>query len=142
MEEKPSRRSGKANEPNVRSLPRNLNRPSEAMRRALAERAEPRADWRRPFVVASPWRILTAQAGIRVTKEKPNRLTTPIEADDRPDHGMGDDIAQAFLEIGHDRSSCAGAGLNGSSFMAASAAMTAMKDRPLIVKHQAGPKRA
>jgi hypothetical protein len=33
-------------------------------------------------------------------------------------------------------------GTNGASFIRRSAMMTAMKDRPLMAKHQAGPKKA
>src|SRR4030042_449136 len=69
---------GKANDPKVSSRPRKRKRPSEAMRRAAARAPAPRADWRKPFVLASPWRMLTDQAGIRVTKAMPKRLTTAI----------------------------------------------------------------
>ena len=94
---------GKAEGADRQQLAPERNRPSEAMKRAPARAPNPRADWRSPFVVASPWRILTAQAGISVAKANPKRLIDADESDDRPDHGMAGDVDEAFLEVGHDR---------------------------------------
>jgi hypothetical protein len=60
----------------LRSLPRKLDRPREAMIKAPSSAPIPRAEFNNPFVVALPPKIFTDQAGIRVIYEIPKRLVT------------------------------------------------------------------
>jgi hypothetical protein len=54
----------------------NWKRPREAIIKAPNRAPKPRAECRTPLVVASPPKILTAQAGIKVAKEIPKKLVT------------------------------------------------------------------
>src|SRR4030042_3516205 len=77
--EKARTRIGKKNDPKVRRRPLKLKLPKEAMIRAPMRAPTPRADCSQPFVVASPPRTLTAQAGNKTAKETPKRLVTTIK---------------------------------------------------------------
>ncbi len=66
--------SGKKNDPIEISFPRYLMYPNDAIASAPKSEPTPRAENKRPFVAASPFRIFTDHAGSNVPKDIPNRL--------------------------------------------------------------------
>ena len=142
MAENPSRKSGKTNEPAVRSLPRNLNRPSEAMKMALAQGPDPADGLEKTVRRRVAVQDLDRPGRHQGHEGESEQADESDEGDDRPDHGMAERVAETFLEVGQDRSRAISGRTCGASVIRFSPTMTAMNDRPLMVKHQAGPKKA
>ena len=94
------RRAGKAREPALRRRPRYLKRPSAAMSRADARAPETARGLEEPVRRRVAVQDLHRPGRQEGHRRKGEQGDDAEQDDDRPDHGMGGDVAQAFLQIG------------------------------------------